>query len=99
MRRSIPWVTWKALTGVEGEKPVEGYYHTHWLMGPWSTQAKAIVLKAAGQGVVNSSVVNDPLGEPGHTPLHLDLLSAWGSANSDNIFSPGFTEQLLNWEI
>jgi len=68
-------------------------------MGLWSTQAKAIVLKAACKGVVNSSVINDPLGEPDHTPLHLGLLSAWGSVDSDNMFSPGFMEQLLNWGI
>ena len=89
---------WKAVKGVEG-KPVEGYYHTRWLMGLWSTQAKAIVLKATWKGVVNSSVVNDPLGEPGHTPLHLGLLSAWDSVDSDNMFSPCFMEQLLNWGI
>jgi hypothetical protein len=36
----------------------------------------------------NSSVVNDPLGEPGHTPLYVDLPCAWGSVNSDLIFFP-----------
>jgi len=68
-------------------------------MGLWSTQARAIVLKAACQGVVNRSVINDPLGEPGHIPLHLGPLSAWGSVYSDNMFSPGFMEQLLKWRI
>jgi hypothetical protein len=43
MRRSVLRVTWEAV------RVVEGYYNTCWLMGIWSTQAKAeaIVLKAA----------------------------------------------------
>jgi len=51
--------------------PVEGYYDTHWLMGLWSTQAKVegIVQKAAWHWGSDSSVIKDPLGEPGCTPL------------------------------
>jgi len=51
---------------------VEGYYDTRWPTGLWSTQAKVegIVLKAAWNGGRNSIVVNDPLGEPGGTPLY-----------------------------
>jgi len=39
---------------------------TCWQMGLWSTQAKVegIVLKAAWHWGSDSSVVNDPLGEP-----------------------------------
>jgi len=35
-----------------------------------------------------SSVVNDPLGEPGRTLLYVGLPSAWGSVDGDRIFSP-----------
>jgi len=36
----------------------------------------------------DSSVVNDPLGEPGCTPLYVGLLSAWGSVDGDLMFFP-----------
>jgi hypothetical protein len=74
--------------------PDEGYYDTHWLTGLWSTQAKmeGIVLKAACHWGSNCSVVNDPLGEPGHTPLYAGLLSMWGSMGDDQMFS------LFSWE-
>jgi hypothetical protein len=51
----------------EAVRVVEGYYDTCWLMGIWSTQAKAeaIVLKAAWHWGRNSSVIIEPLGEPG----------------------------------
>jgi hypothetical protein len=58
--------------------PVEGYFDTSCLTGLWSTQAevKGIVLKAAWHWGSNCSVVNDPLGEPGHTSLYVRLPSA-----------------------
>jgi len=57
-------------------------------MGLWSTQVKVegIVLKAAWHWGRDSSVVNNPLGEPGHTPLYVGLPSTWGSVNSDLMF-------------
>jgi len=57
-------------------------------MGLWSTQAKVegIVPKAAGHWGRDSSVVNHPLGEPGHTPLYIGLLSVWGSVDGDLMF-------------
>ena len=74
--------------------PVEGYYVTHWLTGLWSTQAKVegIVLKAAWQWGTDTSVVNDPFGEPDRTPLYVGLPSAWGSVDGDRMFSP------FSWE-
>jgi len=36
----------------------------------------------------NSCVVNNPLGEPGRTPLYVGFPSAWGSVDGDSIFSP-----------
>jgi len=57
--------------------PVEGYYDTWWLTGLCSTQAKVdgIVLKVAWHWVSDSSVINNPLGEPGHTPWYVGLPS------------------------
>jgi len=54
-------------------------------MGLWSTEAKVegIVLKAAWHWGRDCSVLNDPLGEPGCTPLYVGLLSMWGSVDSD----------------
>jgi len=48
-------------------------------MGLWSTQTKVegIVLKAAWHWGSDISVINDPLGEPGHTPLYVVLPSTW----------------------
>jgi hypothetical protein len=70
--------------------PVEGCHYAHWLTGLWSTQAKVegIVLKAAWYWGSDSGVINDPLGEQGHTPSYVGLLSMWGSVNGDLIFSP-----------
>ena len=58
---TLPWVTWKVLTGVE-EYSDKGYYDTHWQTGLWSTQAKVegIVLKAAWQWGSDCSVISDP---------------------------------------
>ena len=39
-----------------------------------------------------SSVIGDPLGEPGHTPLYVGLPSTWASMDSDHMFSP------ISWE-
>jgi hypothetical protein len=43
----------------------------------------------------DSSVVNDPLGETGRTPLYVGLPSKWGSVDGDQIFSPFFVGGLL----
>jgi len=61
---------------------------TRWLTGLWSTQAKVegIVLKAARYWG-SDGVENDPLGEPGRTPLYEGLASAWGSADGDRMLS------------
>ena len=77
--------------------PVEGYYNTRWLTGLWSTQAKVdgIVLKAAWHWGDDSSVINDPLGEPGCTPLYVGLPSLWGSVYGDYMFSPQFVGGVL----
>jgi hypothetical protein len=70
---------------------------TRWLTGLWSTQAKVegIVLKAAWHWGSNSSVVNDPFGEPGCTPLYIGLTSMWGSMDGDQMFSPLFVGGVL----
>ena len=58
--------------------PVEGYCDSCWLLGLWSTQAKVegIVVKGAWHWGSDSSIINNPLGEPGSTPLYVGLLSA-----------------------
>jgi len=63
-------------------------YDTGWLTGPWSTHAKVegIVLKAAWHWGRDCSVVNDPLGEPGCTPLYVGLLSTWGCVDGELMF-------------
>jgi len=66
----------------------EGYYDSRWLTGLWSTQAKVedIVLRAAWHWGRDCSVLNDPLGEPGRTPLCVGLPSAWGSTDGERMF-------------
>jgi len=56
----------------------------------WCTQAKVegIVLRAAWHWGRNSSVINEPLVEPGCTPLYVGLLSVWVSADCDLMFFP-----------
>ena len=73
--------------------PVEGYNDTL-ANGLWSTQAKVEcnVLKAAWHWGSDSSVVNDPPGEPGRTPLYVGLPSARGFLYCDGLFSP------ISWE-
>ena len=81
--------------------PVEGCYGTSCLTGLWSTQTKVegIMLKAAWHWGSGSSVVNEPLGEPGHTPLYVGLPSVWGSVDSDLMLSLHFVGELLNWGL
>jgi len=66
-------------------------------MGLGSTQEKmeGIVLKVAWYWGSDSSVINDPPGEPGCTPLYVGLPTTWGSVNSDQILSPFFVGGLL----
>jgi len=73
---------------------------TCWLMGLWSTQAKVegIVPRAAWHWCRNSSVTNNPLGEPGCTPLYVGLLSAWDSMDSDLMFFP-ICRRTLFWGL
>jgi hypothetical protein len=77
---------------VEGGYTLSRVTTTRWLTGLWSTQTKVegIVLQAAWHWGSDSSVIKDPLGEPGCTPLHVGLPSTWGSVDGDCIFSPHF---------
>jgi len=43
------------------------------------------IMREAAQHWDSDSVTNDPLGEPGRTPLYVDL-STWGSVVGDYIF-------------
>ena len=75
--------------------PVECWYNTHRLIGLWSTQAKVEgnVLRAARHWGTNSSVINNPFGEPGHIPLYVALPSMWGPVDGDLVF-PQFVGEL-----
>jgi hypothetical protein len=72
------------------EYPVGCCYDTRWLTGLCSTQTKVegIVPRAAWHWDRDSSVVNDPLEEPGCTPLYVGLPSMWGSVDGDLMFFP-----------
>jgi hypothetical protein len=56
---------------------------------------EGILLKAAWHWDTDSSVVNDPLGEPDCTPLYVGLLSTWGYVDNDYMFSLHFVGWLL----
>ena len=68
--------------------PVEGYYNTCWQTGLWSTQAKVegTMLKAAWQLGIDSSVINNRLGEPGRTSLYVGLFVPVGLRISEYTF-------------
>jgi len=53
------------------------------------------MLKAVWHWGRNSSVINDPLGEPRCTPLYVGLPSTWGSMDGDQMFSPFFVGGFL----
>ena len=59
------------------------------------TKVEGIVLKAAWHWGSDSSVVNDPLGEPGRTPLYVGLPPAWSSMDGDRRFPPTSWESSL----
>ena len=81
--RGRRWQLWRVY-------PDGGYYDIRWLTGLWSTQAKVtrIVPRAAWHWGRDSTVVNDPLGEPDRTSLYVGLPNAWGSVEGDLTFSP-----------
>ena len=54
------------------------------------------MLKAAWHWGRDCSVINNPLGEPGHTPLYVGLLSVWGAVDGNQMLSPFFVGGLLN---
>jgi len=85
---TLPWVKWEAVTSVQCI-PCRGLL-LHMLTGLWSTQAnvESIMLKAAWHWGSDSSVANNPLGEPGRTQKYAGLVSTWGSVDSDCTFSP-----------
>jgi len=52
---------------------------------------EGIMLKAAWHWGTDCSVRNDPLGEPGCTPLYVGLLSTWGYVDGDQMFALFFS--------
>jgi hypothetical protein len=58
------------------------------------------LLRAEWHGGSDSSVVNNPFVEPGHTALFVNLPSVWGSMDGHCIFPPILWEgSLLNWGL
>jgi hypothetical protein len=47
----------------------------------------------------DNSIVNNTLGEPGHTPLYVRLLPAWGSMDGDLMFFPILEEDSFFWGL
>jgi len=93
---TVPWVTWEVVTGVEGYPDDK-----RWLAGFWSTQVKVegIGLKAAWHWGRDCNIVNNPLGEPGRTPLYVGLPYAWSPVEGDRMFSLFFVGGLHNWGL
>jgi hypothetical protein len=56
----------------------------------YPSKVEGIVLKAAWHWGSDSSVVNDPLVEPGRTLLYVVLPSAWSSVDGDRMLSLHF---------
>jgi hypothetical protein len=70
--------------------PCRRLLNAHWLSGLWSINPrwKVSCRRLPGSGGTNSSIVHDPLVEPGCTPLYVGLPCTWRSVNSDHICSP-----------
>jgi hypothetical protein len=79
---TLLWATWEAVTGVGG------CYDTQLANRVLSTQAKVegVMPRATWQWGRDSRVINNPLGDPGHTSLYVGLLPAWVSVDGDLIF-------------
>ena len=56
---------------------------------------EGVLLKAAWNWGRNCNVVNNPVGEPGCTPLYVGLLSMRGSEYSEQTFCPFSREGFL----
>jgi hypothetical protein len=52
----------------------------------YPSHVEGIVPRVAWHWGRDSSVVNDPLGEPGRAPFYVGLPSAWGSVDGDLMF-------------
>jgi len=78
---------------------VEGYDVTRWLTGFWPIQAKVKgnVPKDAWHSGSNSSIVNDPTGEPGRTPVYVGLPIVWGSVDGDHMSPSVSWKSSLTW--
>jgi hypothetical protein len=88
---TLPWVKWEAVTSVEGI-PLWGWLWHMLANGALVYPRQGGRYRAEGCMALrcDSSVVNDSLGEPCRTPLHIELPSAWGSVEGDCVFSPNY---------
>jgi hypothetical protein len=53
-----------------------------------AAKVEGFVPKATWHWGSDSSVINDPVGEQGRTPLYVGLLSTWASVDGDLMFFP-----------
>jgi len=60
---------------------------------------EGIVVKAAWLWGSDSSIINNPRGEPGSTPLYVCLPSTWSSVDGDHMFSPVLWKGSLTWDF
>jgi hypothetical protein len=101
MWRSVPWVMWEEVTGVE-VTPCRGLLGHMLANGALVYPSQDERYHAEGCIALGwkqqcCSVVSDPLGEPDHNPLYVGPLSTWGSADGDHMFSPLCHGRALNW--
>ena len=86
---TLPWVTWEAVTVVEGIPWWGLLWHTgYWGSGLPKPRWKVLCRRLHGTGIETAVSLTIPLGEPGRTPQYVGLLSAWGSMDGDLMFFP-----------
>jgi len=97
-RKSVPWVTWEAVTGVEST-PCRGLLRHTLANGALVYPSQGGRYRAEGSMALGSyrSVLDDPLGnQAAPHSLYVGLPSAWSSVKDDLMFSPRFVEELNN---
>ena len=96
-RRSVPWVTCEAVTG-EGCTLCRGLLSHTPANGALIYPSQGGRYRAEGCMTLgsDSSVLNDPLVDPGRTPLYVGLPYALCPIEDDLIFSSRFVGELNN---
>jgi hypothetical protein len=105
---TLPWVTWEVVTVVEAILCWGLPLHTL-ANGALVYPSQGGRYRAAWHWGSDCSVVNDPLGEQGRTPLSVGLLSTWGSVGGglisfpileeDSFFGDSSRHQWIKWPL